>query len=274
MATRRSTDTAFWCLLVLLAAPAATTAQSQAPELDALRTPPTPAFTVLDLEPSAVERPATPADAAMAFVSNFRNGTVPKNFAFESSPYWLASRPHVTWRGDARRTVAQSLARTSSVSVATAETGTEPAPVSSLAFGFRTLVFSGRLTAQTVTALENLEQRLAENGGVFLSLMRERGLTALDAELLDCTLPRPPTPPPSQSARDKCVADYEARKRELTDLVLQSDAFKRASLPQARLVILGDGRIGTLAEGLTPRGSGGRRSPRWRARGWAGKSAS
>ena len=141
------------CLLVLIAALRVNRrGAAAASEFDSMRTPSAPAFSVLDIEPSAVERPATPSDAAVALVNNFREGTVPKNFAFESSPYWLVSRPHVSWRDDAQRTVAQSLARTSSVSVATAETGTELAPVSSLAFGFRTLIFSGRLTAQTVTA--------------------------------------------------------------------------------------------------------------------------
>ncbi len=231
MVTLRSTSAVFWCVLVLLAAPGTTAAQQKVPESEFLRTPPTPAFTVLDIEPSAVERPATPSDAAVALVNTFRNDGVPKNFAFESSPYWLVSRPHVTWREDAQRSVGQSLARTTSASAATAETGTELAPITSLAFGFRTLIFSGRLSAQTFNALENLEKRLAENGAVFLTLMRGQGLTALETELLDCTIPRPPSPPPSESARQKCVADYEAKKRELTSIVLQSEAFKRASAP-------------------------------------------
>jgi hypothetical protein len=245
MVTSPSTGALFWCLLVLLAAPDTTTAQQEVPDLDALRTPPTPAFAVLDIEPSAVERPATPSDVAMALVNDFRDGAVPKNFAFESSPYWLVSRPHVTWRDDAQRAVGQSLARTTSVSVATAETGAEIAPVTSLAFGFRTLIFSGRLAPQTIKALENLERRLAENGAVFLSLMREHGLSALETELLDCTIPRPPSLPPSEGAKEKCVADYETKKRELTDIVLQSDAFKRASAP-----LTGAGNVVPKREGF------------------------
>jgi hypothetical protein len=244
MATSRSTGAVFWCALALLAAPASTTAQD-VPELDALRTPPTPAFAVLDIEPSAVERPTTPSDAAVALVNNFRDGAVPKNFAFESSPYWLVSRPHLTWRQDAQRSVGQSIARTTSASVATAETGTDLVPVTSLAFGFRTLIFSGQLAAETVTAFENLEKRLAENGAMVLSLMREHGLTALETALLDCTIPRPPTPPPSESARQKCVDDYEAKKKELTEIVLQSEAFKQASAP-----LIGAGNVVPKREGF------------------------
>ena len=107
------------------------------PDLDALRTPPTPAFAVLDIEPSAVERPATPSDVAMALVNDFRDGAVPKNPLRSSrARIGQVSRPHVTWRDDAQRAVGQSLARTTSVSVATAETGAEIAPITSLAFGF------------------------------------------------------------------------------------------------------------------------------------------
>lgn len=206
-------------------------AQQQAPELDAIRTPPTPAFTVLDIEPSAVERPATPTDTAVAIVNKFRDGTVPKNFAFESSPYWLVSRPHVTWRDDDKRTVRESLARTTSVSIATAETGTAAAPVSSLAFGIRAQLLSGSLSKATSDAYKALEERLGQNGSLFLSMMFDQGLGTLDAQLLDCTLPRPPAPPATDEARKKCLAEYETKKSALTTAVLKSEAFKKASAP-------------------------------------------
>src|SRR5262245_2765133 len=59
--------------------PAAAFAQTpaeapQPPQLGALRTPASPAFTLLDIEPSAVERPQTPADAAVTVLNNFRSG--------------------------------------------------------------------------------------------------------------------------------------------------------------------------------------------------------
>jgi hypothetical protein len=90
---------------------------------------------------------------------------------------------------------------------------------------------SGRLTAGTRQAFEDLEKRLGMEGDLFLSLMRERGLTGLDAALLDCTIPRPPTPPPSATATAACVADYESKKTALRDIVLQSEAFKKAAAP-------------------------------------------
>ena len=74
MFTTCSIRAAFPCALVLAALPVAAAAQQQPPEFDSLRTPSAPAFNVLDIEPSAVERPATPSDAAVSFVNNFREG--------------------------------------------------------------------------------------------------------------------------------------------------------------------------------------------------------
>ena len=228
---QRETVAALSSVVVLLQMVGAASAQTQPPPLESLRTPPSPAFMVLAIEPSAVERPTTPSDAALTLVNRFRSGTVPRDFAFETSPYWLLSRPRLTWRDDASRGIPQSIGRTTSFSVATAEAGTDQTAVTSLAVGFRTLLFSGQLTTATRTALEELEKRLGEQGDLFLALMRERGLSELDAALLDCTNPRPPNPTPTDAARQACAADYEAKKTALRDLVLQSDAFREAAAP-------------------------------------------
>src|SRR5262245_60975663 len=157
----------------------------QPPELGALRTPASPAFTLLGIEPSAVERPQTPADAAVTVLNNFRNG-LPKNFAFEASPYWLQSQPDLTWRADNRRTPAQSLARTTSLSIATSETGTDDAPVTSLAVGFRTLLLSGHLAPASENAMEALEVVLARERAFVQGLMEVHALRALPAEVSGC----------------------------------------------------------------------------------------
>ena len=187
--------------------------QTSAPALGTLRTPPSPAFTVLGIEPSAVERPMTPSDVAMSFINKIRQGTVPKNYAFEASPYWLVSQPDLTWEDDVTRSVAQSVARTLSLSIATAETGAIETPITSLAVGVRTLLSSGHMTDATQRALKALEQTLSETGDLFLRMVGEAGLDALDKRLASGEI----TP-----------ADYEARKQELAALVLESDAYREA----------------------------------------------
>lgn len=197
----------------VLAGPRIALAQTEAPTLASLRTPPSPAFTVLGIEPSAVERPTTPSDVALSFVSKVRQGTIPKDYAFEASPYWLVSQPDLSWSSDVTRNVAESVARTMSLSLATAETGTAAAPVTSLAVGVRTLLSSGHMTASTQRALAALEQTLSQTGDVFLRMVGEAGLDELDKRL---------------ASGDIAVADYEARKQELTAIVLQSDEYREA----------------------------------------------
>jgi hypothetical protein len=197
----------------VLAGPRTALAQTEAPTLASLRTPPSPAFTVLGIEPSAVERPTTPSDVALSFVSKVRQGTIPKDYAFEASPYWLVSQPDLSWSSDVTRNVAESVARTMSLSLATAETGTAAAPVTSLAVGVRTLLSSGHMTASTQRALAALEQTLSQTGDVFLRMVGEAGLDELDNRLASGNI---------------TVADYEARKQELTAIVLQSDEYREA----------------------------------------------
>ena len=198
---------------LVLAGPRIGLGQTTAPTLGSLRTPPSPAFTVLGIEPSAVERPATPSDVALSFVNKIRQGTFPKDYAFEASPYWLVSQPDLSWNSDVTRNVAESVARTMSLSIATAETGTTEAPVTSLAIGVRTLLSSGRMTASTQRALAALEQTLSQTGDVFLRMVGEAGLDALDTRLASGAI---------------TVADYEARKQELTAIVLESEEYREA----------------------------------------------
>lgn len=187
-------------------------AQSNPPALGSIRTPPSPAFTVLGIEPSAVERPTTPADAALSFVNKFRNDTLPKDYAFEASPYWLVGHPDLSWQNDATRNPAQSIARTFSLSVATAQTGKTDSPVTSLGIGIRTLVASGQMTQKTRDALNQLSATLSETGAVFLRLVGEAGLDRLDQQLVTGMITK---------------EEYEQQKQQLAQVVIESDAYKK-----------------------------------------------
>ncbi len=212
MTCPRAFVTSVFAAVFMVAGAGVVRGQTSAPELGTLRTPPSPAFTVLGIEPSAVERPMTPSDVALSFVNKIRQGTVPKDYAFEASPYWLVSQPDLSWESDVTRNVAQSVARTLSLSIATAETGTTEAPITSLAVGVRTLLSSGHMTAATQRALKALEQTLSETGDIFLRMVGEAGLDALDKRL---------------GSGDITPADYEARKQELAALVLEATPIAR-----------------------------------------------
>lgn len=212
MARGTSTFASIRCAVVLLACAGPAGAQTGDPTLASLRTPPSPAFAVLGIEPSAVERPTTPSDAALSFVNKFRQSTLPKDYAFEASPYWLVGRPNLGWRDDIARNIGQSVGRTLSLSVATAETGLTASPLTSLGVGVRAMLSSGRMTGATQQALTDLEQTLSQTGSVFLTLIGEAGLDRLDDMLVK---------------RQISVEDYEAQKQQLAALVLESQEYRQ-----------------------------------------------
>lgn len=133
------------------------------PDFSTLGTPTSPAFILLGIESSAVERPATPADFA-ARVLNATGGfsALPQNFAIEIAPYWIRSRPTLTWSADVERSPQASLARTFTVSAATAQFGTEEASVTGLSVAFSTSPFSGRVSAESIEKIRRLEGALAD----------------------------------------------------------------------------------------------------------------
>lgn len=197
-------------------------AQTAIEPLSALRTPASPAFTLLGIEPSAVERPSTPADFATTLLTATKDlSTLPKNFAVESSPYWLKSRPDVTWQNDATRTVAESILRTTSVSFATAQVP-KTTDTTALGFGIRSSIVSGTLSQKTRDALQRLADAYGASGSVVLRLADPK-LRVLDQQLSACAFR-----PPDQVQR--CIADldYDNKKLAILNEVVKSDAYKNS----------------------------------------------
>ncbi len=165
----RSVYTVLFCFCCLLAtAPAQAQNSDTLPQFNLIRTPVSPAFTLLDAAPTAVERPNTPADLAISILSKTTGLTqIPTEYAMELSPYWLASHPNLTWQADTARTVWESIQRTATVSLGTAGIGDSLAPVTGLALGFRTALFSGETSDRSKTTLRAMQQQLARNAATF-----------------------------------------------------------------------------------------------------------
>ena len=88
-ALQAATDTAF-----------AETVQADAStsDFDKMRTPDSPAFVILGVSPTEIQRPGTPMAVATA-LSGFVSGssvTIPTNLALEVAPYWLYDHPQLT----------------------------------------------------------------------------------------------------------------------------------------------------------------------------------
>jgi hypothetical protein len=179
----------------------------------------------------------------MSFINKFRQSTLPKDYAFEASPYWLVRRPNLSWRSDLRRNVTQSIVRTLSLSIATAETGSDVSPLTSLGVGVRTLLSSGRMTEATEQALADLEQTLSETGDVFLRLVGEAGLDSLDVLLANGKI---------------TVADYERQKPQIAALVLESEEYQNAMARAEDIAAKREGFFFEVAAGFVWDFAGGR----------------
>lgn len=123
-------------------------AQSVSLKLDSLRPPASPAFVLLDVAPSTIERPTTPRAVAFGLASSVGDADgLPKNYAVAFAPYWLTSHPRLTLDAYERGGFAANLVRTLDFSFASAErtkdsTGT-PLPGTRLGWGVRALPLKG-----------------------------------------------------------------------------------------------------------------------------------
>lgn len=68
-------------------------------QIDELRVPSSPAFTMLGVSPTAVERPSTPRALGLSLLSaTERSGSgIPNDLALEFAPYWWKSHPDLTF---------------------------------------------------------------------------------------------------------------------------------------------------------------------------------
>ncbi len=112
-----------------------------------LRAPSSPAFVLLGIEPTAVERPNSPRALATTLLSNTSaSDFIPRNVALEVAPYWLASHPTLTFDDYYNANVGQSLLQSLSLSMATAALDADSLGNvgTGVGFGFRTLILGGR----------------------------------------------------------------------------------------------------------------------------------
>jgi hypothetical protein len=132
--------------------------------LDQLRTPASPAFILIGVAPSAVERPTTPKALAATIVSAAAGvQSLPTNYAIEVAPYWLSSHPGLTWEQFQHPGTWPSLIHNLSLSLAIsssspifADSGT------AVGFGLRTFVSTSKADTSLIARLDAIQQQ--QNG--------------------------------------------------------------------------------------------------------------
>lgn len=201
-------------------APEALASQNEAPELSSLRAPPSPAFILLDVAPTEVQRPTNPADLAFSLVNSTSTfSELPENFAVEAAPYWFTTRRTLTWDKDNKRSVMQSFLRTFTLSSASAEIGTEAAPVTGLSLGGRGMLLSGRYSKATQDSLRAMQNALAEEG----RLNQDAADDLID--VLDAWFLAEMAKPGADTAAIR--AEYTRRRTAIDDAVLSNPEYQR-----------------------------------------------
>ncbi len=203
---------------------AAQSTDAGGPAFNGLRTPTSPAFVLLGIAPTEVERPNTPADLAFSVLNRSAAFTsLPKDVALEISPYWLVKHPTLTWEADSVRGLGSSIARTMTISFATAELGTTTRPVTGLALGLRAAPFSGRIPARTAARLRELGDRLGIESHVLADLRAERlkVLERIRTQELEAA-------GSDSAARREALNRFTAARGELTRTVMQSPQYLAA----------------------------------------------
>jgi hypothetical protein len=150
----------------LLLCPVAARAQEEGGDgstvqLENLQSPASPGFVILGVEPSSVARPTSPRGVAMSFISAVRDGgdLVPRNYAVEVAPYWLAPHPDLTFSAYNEASFKQTVQQTTSVSLATTSIATSDKDPESLGIGLglHALLSQGYLSRQAENLLNAID---------------------------------------------------------------------------------------------------------------------
>jgi|GEM_PF-1280008 len=135
-------------------------AQAAAQQEQSLNIPSTPAFSILNFEPSSILKPGNLKDLGADILNSFdENGKLKMNIGIELAPYWLSSRPYLTNQAYNNPTVGQSILQTLSISAATVKDSVNQNY--KLGIGVRFKLFNGKLTDEYTRKQSELAHLLA-----------------------------------------------------------------------------------------------------------------
>ena len=146
---------------------------AQTVTIDELSAPTTPAFVLLEVSPTAIERP----ESGKAFILNLVNKVsssegIPRDYALEITPFWMFPNRTLSFDEYQHAKMLQTIAQTMRISVATspipgATKDADPLGTK-LAIGFNTKIFNGKPNPTMISSLEDLYAKntivLAQDG--------------------------------------------------------------------------------------------------------------
>lgn len=159
----------FLCALTLLSAPLDA---QQNFTLENLKTPSSPAFVILGVEPTSVERPTTPRAFALSLLSPATRpggGLIPEDYAAEVAPYWMTPQRQLTWEEYSNPDPLQSALQTFSISLAT-HTFSETDTTTGVGIGLSVTPFAGHASR----VADSLARALSTSQRARLQMLRDR----------------------------------------------------------------------------------------------------
>jgi hypothetical protein len=129
-----------------------------AQEISKLTVPSSPAFSILNFEPTAIMRPTNARALASDVLNAFdKEGTLLLNLGLEVSPYWLRSKPNLTRATYLRPSLKQTFLQSLGLSAATVKDSITGA--NKLGGGFRFKLYNGEPVEELELASADLKKR-------------------------------------------------------------------------------------------------------------------
>lgn len=200
-----------------------TSAPSNMLVLNQLQTPVSPAFVILGVSPSAVERPTSPQALAVSLLSATGSGSLlPDSYALEVAPYWLTPHPDLTYDAYYDPTFGRGILQSLSISAATAPLQEVGDSLAGTAFGIgaRWQLVTGRPSPELTAREEELRKLQSKANTATLDIDDAQRLS----DVLD-----------SLDVRARSVAlEMQSLDQERVGWIVEAAAAAAFSFPQNR----------------------------------------
>lgn len=150
-------------------------AQNIADQLDEIKPPSNPALTLMGVQPLEINQPKT-LNQLETTISNAYDGGglagIPDDFGLEVMPAWLQSRPEKIFDRDAM--AKNEIAPWDNLALSLASVNREindSTSVTQIGFGFRTLIFAGKVSDKNLAMFDSLNSVLEIKLGKSVSLL-------------------------------------------------------------------------------------------------------
>jgi hypothetical protein len=154
------------------------TQRGKAQDISKLNLPVSPAFSILDFEPSAVMRPTNAKSLASDVLNSFdKDGKLLMNLGLEAAPYWLGSHPHLKMKKYLDPDFGQTFLQSFSLSAATVKDTVSGDNKFGAGFRFKLLNGEPVQSVQSATTIRNLKTRT-----MIANIISGRGRAAVAAD--------------------------------------------------------------------------------------------